>query len=160
MITLVTKSADDTRELGTAIASVVDSRDVVLLAGDLGAGKTTLTQGFARGLGVEEPVTSPTFVLMRPYEGRLPLVHVDAYRLEHLQEVIDLGLAEMIDDGAIAVIEWGDVVAPVLPPDFLELRLEYGDGDDERRIGLRFVGVRWAARTAAVQRVVERWSAS
>jgi tRNA threonylcarbamoyladenosine biosynthesis protein TsaE len=102
-------------------------------------------------------VTSPTFILMRAYEGRLPLVHVDAYRLEHLQEVIDLGLPEMLDDGAVAVIEWGDVVAPVLPPDFLELRLEYAEADDERRIHLRFAGSRWAARKTALRAAVDRW---
>jgi tRNA threonylcarbamoyladenosine biosynthesis protein TsaE len=152
-----TKSADDTRELGAALASVVTRGDVVLLAGDLGAGKTTLTQGFARGLGVTEQVTSPTFVLMRPYEGRLSIVHVDAYRLEHLQEVIDLGLPEMLDDGAVAIIEWGDVVAPALPPDFLELRLEYCEGEDERDVHLRIAGPRWAARKAALRAAVDRW---
>jgi tRNA threonylcarbamoyladenosine biosynthesis protein TsaE len=157
VIDAVTKSADDTRELGAAVASVVTKGDVVLLAGDLGAGKTTLTQGFARGLGVTDQVTSPTFVLMHPYEGRLPLVHVDAYRLEQLQEVIDLGLPEMLDDGAVAVIEWGDVVAPVLPPDFLELRLEYRESEDERAVRLRVVGSRWAARVPALTAAVDRW---
>jgi tRNA threonylcarbamoyladenosine biosynthesis protein TsaE len=158
MIDAVTKSADDTRELGAALASVVAPGDVILLAGDLGAGKTTLTQGFARGLGVTDQVTSPTFVLMRPYEGRLSLVHVDAYRLEQLQEVIDLGLPEMLDEGAVAVIEWGDVVAPVLPPDFLELRLAYReDSDDARGLHLRMVGSRWAARRSALLAVLDRW---
>jgi tRNA threonylcarbamoyladenosine biosynthesis protein TsaE len=161
VIDAVTKSADDTRELGAAVATVVTPGDVVLLAGDLGAGKTTLTQGFARGLGITEQVTSPTFVLMRPYEGRLSLVHVDAYRLEQLQEVIDLGLPEMLDEGAVAVIEWGDVVAPVLPPDFLELRLEYReDSDDERGVRLRVVGSRWSARRNALRAAVDRWVVS
>jgi tRNA threonylcarbamoyladenosine biosynthesis protein TsaE len=157
VIDALTKSADDTRELGAALAGVVTRGDVVLLAGDLGAGKTTLAQGFARGLGVTEQVTSPTFVLMRPYDGRLPIVHVDAYRLEHLQEVIDLGLPEMLDDGAVAIIEWGDVVAPALPPDFLELRLEYREGEDERDVHLRIAGPRWAARKAALRAAVDRW---
>jgi tRNA threonylcarbamoyladenosine biosynthesis protein TsaE len=157
VIDAVTKSADDTRELGATIAAVVTPGDVVLLAGDLGAGKTTLAQGFARGLGITEQVTSPTFVLMRPYEGRLSLVHVDAYRLEQLQEVIDLGLPEMLDDGAVAIIEWGDVVAPALPPDFLELRLEYRESEDERGIHLRTAGQRWAARRTALRTAVDRW---
>ena len=158
MIDAFTKSADDTRELGAALAPIVTGGDVVLLAGDLGAGKTTLTQGLARGLGVEDRVTSPTFVLMHLYEGTLPVAHVDAYRLDHLQEVIDLGLAEMLDDGALAIIEWGDVVAPVLPADFLEVRLEYGDDDDERQVRLRVAGPRWSARTAALRQAVERWA--
>lgn len=157
MIDAHTKSADDTRELGVALSSIVRPGDVVLLAGDLGAGKTTLTQGIARGLEVAEQVTSPTFILMRAYEGRLPLVHVDAYRLEHLQEVIDLGLPEMLDDGAVALIEWGDVVAPVLPPEFLEVRLEYVDADDERHVHLRVAGNRWAARKSALRAALDRW---
>lgn len=160
MIDAFTKSADDTRELGAALAATVTRGDVVLLAGDLGAGKTTLTQGLARALGVEERVTSPTFVLMHQYEGPQPIMHVDAYRLDHLQEVIDLGLPEMLDEGAVAVIEWGDVVAPALPADFLEVRLEYGDGDDERRIRLRVVGPRWSARTTALRQAVARWGTS
>jgi len=157
VIEAVTKSADDTRELGAALTVVLTPGDVVLLAGDLGAGKTTLTQGLARGLGIDEQVTSPTFVLMRSYQGRLALVHVDAYRLEHLQEVIDLGLPEMLDEGSLAVIEWGDVVAPVLPPDFLEVRLEYAEADDERRFRLRTAGNRWAARQTALRAAVDRW---
>jgi tRNA threonylcarbamoyladenosine biosynthesis protein TsaE len=160
VIDAVTKSADDTREFGAALTAVIAPGDVILLAGDLGAGKTTLTQGLARGLEVTEHVTSPTFVLMRSYGGRLPLVHVDAYRLEHLQEVIDLGLPELLDDGAVAVIEWGDVVAPVLPPDFLEVRLEYADADDERHFRLRIAGNRWAARKTALRAAVDRWAIS
>ena len=159
MITTRTKSADDTRELGAAVASIVTPGDVVLLAGDLGAGKTTLAQGFARGLEVEQRVTSPTFVLMQHYKGRLPLVHADMYRLDHVQEVIDLGLAELLDDGAVALVEWGDVVAPALSPDFMEIRLEYGPTDDDRDLTLRVVGPRWAPRLAVLQRAVERWVA-
>jgi tRNA threonylcarbamoyladenosine biosynthesis protein TsaE len=157
VIDAATKSADDTRELGAALATVIGPGDVVLLAGDLGSGKTTFAQGLARGLGVDEQVTSPTFVLMRSYTGRVELFHVDAYRFDQLQEIIDLGLPEVLDDGGVAMIEWGDVVAPALPADFLEIRLEYRDSDDERAVRLRCVGPRWAARKAALQRTVERW---
>jgi tRNA threonylcarbamoyladenosine biosynthesis protein TsaE len=157
VINAVTKSAEDTRELGTALAAVVGPGDVVLLAGDLGSGKTTFAQGLARGLGVDEQVTSPTFVLMRSYTGRVELFHVDAYRFDQLQEIIDLGLPEVLDDGGVAMIEWGDVVAPALPADFLEVRLEYRESDDERAVQLRSVGTPWAARRTALQRSVERW---
>jgi tRNA threonylcarbamoyladenosine biosynthesis protein TsaE len=153
-----TKSADDTREMGASVAGLVGPADVILLAGDLGAGKTTFAQGFARGLDVEQRVTSPTFVLMQHYAGRLPLVHVDVYRLDHVQEVIDLGLPELLDDGAVALVEWGDVVAPALSPDFLEARFEYGEGDDDRDVAFRLVGRRWNARRAALQAAVEVWS--
>lgn len=157
MITARTKSAEDTRDLARSVVPLVRGGDVVLLAGDVGTGKTTFTQGFGDALGVAEPITSPTFILMRQYGGRLPLVHVDVYRLDHLQEVLDLGLAEMLDDGGVALIEWGDVVAPALPADFLEVRFDYGVGDDDRQVNLRTVGPRWSARVRALSAAVERW---
>ena len=158
-LTVVTKSADHTRELAAALAPLLEPRDTILLAGDLGAGKTTFTQGLGRALGVEQPITSPTFTLMHQYPtATVPLVHADVYRVGRLHEIVDLGLGEMIDDGAIAVIEWGDLAAPTLPPDFLELRIGFGAGDDERTITLRPVGLRWAARLDAVERALEAWS--
>jgi tRNA threonylcarbamoyladenosine biosynthesis protein TsaE len=159
VITVVTKSAEDTRELGGALSSVARQGDMILLSGDLGSGKTTLVQGFARGLGITEPVVSPTFILVRTYAGRLTLVHADAYRMDNLQEVTDLDLPELLDDGGVAVVEWGDVIAPVLPADYLEVRLEPGDGDDDRRIDVRVVGPTWASRLAALRSALDRWSA-
>jgi tRNA threonylcarbamoyladenosine biosynthesis protein TsaE len=159
VINVVTKSAEDTRELGAALAGLARAGDVVLLAGDLGAGKTTLVQGFARGLGISEPVVSPTFILVRTYRGRLTLVHADAYRMDNLREVTDLDLPELLDDGGVAVVEWGDVIAPVLPADYLDVHLELGEGDDERSIGVRVVGPSWSPRAAALHAALERWSA-
>ena len=162
MITAHTKSAEDTRELAAALASVLRPGDLVLLSGELGAGKTTLVQGLGRALGVTEPITSPTFTLMRNYDARIPLVHVDVYRLDHLQEVLDLGIAELIDNEAVALIEWGDLAEPVLPADFLEVRLRYTDtdtGDDDARdLELRLVGSRWAVRSDAITAVIDRWT--
>lgn len=159
MISLRTTSAEDTRALAAEVASLAKPGDLLLLVGDLGAGKTAFVQGFAAGLGVTEPVTSPAFVLARPYQGRLPLVHLDVYRLEHLNELHDLGISEMLDDGGVTVIEWGDVVAPALPADFLEVSLATDDGeDDERLVTIRWVGRRWAPRAAALQRAVEAWA--
>lgn len=153
-----TKSAEDTHALAAAIAPLLVTGDIVVLAGGLGTGKTTFAQGMARGLGVVEQVTSPTFILMRTYEGgRLPFVHVDVYRLDRLQEAIDLGLAEILDEGGVAAVEWGDVVTPVLPADVLEVRLERADGDDDRRISFRLVGRRWSARADALRRALDRW---
>jgi tRNA threonylcarbamoyladenosine biosynthesis protein TsaE len=159
MIDAATKSADDTRELAAQVAGLAHAGDMVLLAGDMGAGKTTFTQGFGRALGVVEQVTSPTFTLVRTYEARIPLLHVDAYRLDSLQEVIDLGLHELLDEGAVALIEWGDIIAPVLPTDFLEIRLEFGDADDDRRLRLRSVGQPWSTRMAALRTALDRWRA-
>src|SRR3954453_10587203 len=93
--------------------------------------------------------------------GDLLLLHADVYRLGRLQEIIDLGLSELVDDGAIAIVEWGDAAAPVLPQDFLEIRIGFRDAgsDDERRFELRPVGVRWGARAGALGRALERWVA-
>ena len=159
MIRARTKSADDTRALAAEVAPLTRAGDVVLLAGDLGAGKTTFTQGFARACGVTDRVTSPTFVLVRRYDGDLPVVHVDVYRLDHLQEVVDLGLAELLDDDGVALIEWGDAVMATLPADFLEVRMLFGDSDDERTLTLNPVGPRWAPRMTALQLAVDRWAA-
>ena len=158
MIAAVTKSAEDTRELGAALAALAEPGDVILLSGDLGAGKTTLAQGFARGLGVEDQVVSPTFVLVRVYQGRLPLIHADAYRMDDLDEVTDLDLPEQLDDGGVALVEWEDVIAPMLPADFLDVQIELGDADDDRRFAVRTVGPSWAPRLAAVRATLEQWS--
>ncbi|CAN5241631.1 hypothetical protein BH24ACT1_BH24ACT1_01950 [soil metagenome] len=153
-----TSGVDETRALASALATLACPGDLVLLSGDLGTGKTAFAQGFAAGLGVDEPVTSPTFILVRTYTGvRLKLHHVDAYRLEHLQEALDLGLAEMVDDVAVTLIEWGDLVAPALPGDFLEVGLDYGPADNDRTLVLRSVGRRWGARWPAVEAAVAPW---
>ena len=159
MIRLRTKSVDDTRALAFELAALSRAGDVILLAGDLGAGKTAFAQGYGRALGVVEPITSPTFTLVRTYdEGRFPLIHVDVYRLDHLQEVVDLALLELVDEGAVALVEWGDVAAPALSPDFLEVGLEWGAGEDERRISLRTVGHAWLARQGALSAALGRWA--
>jgi tRNA threonylcarbamoyladenosine biosynthesis protein TsaE len=152
-----TTSVSATRQLAAAVAGLARQGDVMLLVGDLGAGKTAFTQGFADALGVEDQVTSPTFTLVRTYRGRLRLNHLDVYRLEHLQEVEDLGIGELLDDG-VTLIEWGDTIAPVLPADYLELRLEFGEGDDDRRITTRVVGPSWSARVRALERVLAPWT--
>jgi tRNA threonylcarbamoyladenosine biosynthesis protein TsaE len=91
------------------------------------------------------------------YEGRLELNHLDVYRLEGLAEVADLGVLEMLDEGGVTVIEWGDVVSPALPADYLEVRFSFGDADDDRRLELIPVGSRWSARTRAVAAAVAPW---
>jgi tRNA threonylcarbamoyladenosine biosynthesis protein TsaE len=154
-----TKSVDDTRALAGEVAALAGPGDILLLAGDLGAGKTAFAQGFGAALGVTTPITSPTFTLMRTYEGRHRIHHFDVYRLDQLQEVVDLGMWELLDDGAVVLVEWGDVVAPALPADFLEIRLELTAADDERFVRLRPVGARWCARQNALQRALERWAA-
>lgn len=154
-----TTGVDQTRALGAAVSSLARAGDLLLLAGDLGAGKTAFTQGFARGLGVTGRVVSPTFTIARHYQGTsLTVHHLDVYRLDHLQEAIDLGLAELIDDDSgVTLIEWGDVVVPTLPADFLEIRIAYGFGDDERIFSLHPVGSGWSARRHALDEVLAPW---
>lgn len=162
IVQLISHSAKDTQAIATEVARVVRAGDLIVLGGDLGAGKTTFVQGLGAALGVDEPITSPTFVLMRTYEGRLPLVHLDVYRLEHLQEAVDLGLAEILDDGAVAVVEWGDLVAAVLPADFLELTIEQNEdddaSDDDRRIRVSAVGAHWNVRMRILSEALAPWA--
>jgi tRNA threonylcarbamoyladenosine biosynthesis protein TsaE len=160
VITARTTSVAETRALAAEVAPLARPGDLVLLAGDLGAGKTVFVPGFARGLGVVEPVTSPTYVLAHPYQGRLPLLHLDVYRLEHLQELHDLGISELLDDGGVTVIEWGDVVASALPADFLEVRIVADDDEDgdDRLLSFRWVGGRWPARASALRQAVAAWA--
>ena len=141
-----THSAEQTRSLGAALAPLLRPGDLVLLSGDLGAGKTALTQGLGLALGIHEPITSPTFTLVRQYPGRpLGLIHADVYRLDRLEEIADLGLVELVDERSVAVIEWGDMAEPVLPADFCEVRIGFGERDDDRDFIMRLVGS-WIAR--------------
>lgn len=142
-----TSSAEQTKALAGAVAELARPGDLLLLAGDLGAGKTAFAQGFGAGLGVTEPITSPTFTLAQQYAGRLPMHHLDVYRLDQMAEVLDLGLAELLDDGGVVLIEWGDAILPALPTDYLEVRLTFGEGDDDRQLALRRVGPSWGARS-------------
>lgn len=158
MISLRTKSPDDTRAVAAELAAFVRPGDLVLLAGGLGTGKTAFTQGLARGLGIEGPVTSPTFMLVRFYEGRLRLVHIDVYRLDHMQELADIGMAEILDDDAVTVIEWGDVVRSGLPADFLEVRLEAGEAEDERLLTLVATGPSWPPRMRGLGEALSGWA--
>ena len=156
MIQLTTSSARETQEVASKIAALVEQGDLVLLVGELGAGKTTFAQGFGQALGVVDPITSPTFTLAREYEGhRLTMHHLDVFRLEQIDEVVDLALPELLDGASVTLIEWGDAIIPALPGEYLEIRLEYGDDDDERVIGVRPVGHRWLSREIALTRTLE-----
>jgi tRNA threonylcarbamoyladenosine biosynthesis protein TsaE len=157
-----TSGAHETQALAAAVASVAKAGDVIVLAGEMGAGKTTFAQGFARGLGITEQVTSPTFTIIREYSGpTLALHHLDVYRLDHLREVVDLGLGEMLDEDAVMLVEWGDAVLPALPDQYLDVRLVFGEGDaagdDDRRIELSPRGSSWSARHRALSDALAPW---
>jgi len=144
-VILYTASAEETRAVAAALAAHLAAGDVVVLIGDLGAGKTTFAQGIARGLGVAGPVTSPTFTLVQQYAGRLPVAHVDVYRLDRIQELHDLGFEELVDGPGVTVIEWGDRVRQLLPPDRVVVRIEPAAADDARVLTFEFEGGRWRA---------------
>jgi tRNA threonylcarbamoyladenosine biosynthesis protein TsaE len=128
----VARTADDTRTAGRALGEHLHAADLVILSGELGAGKTTYTQGLADALAVRGPITSPTFVIARvhpPLDGGVPLVHVDAYRLGSLAELDDLDLDASIDE-SVTVVEWGEGKAEVLSQDRLDVRIERATADD------------------------------
>ena len=154
-IRLHTASSAATKAVAGLVAEHVRPGDLLLLVGELGAGKTTFAQGFALGLGIDEPVTSPTFTLARTYPGRLPMNHVDVYRLDRMAEVGDLALAELIDSNAVTLIEWGDAILAALPPAYLEVRLELGDEPDDRDIFVRAVGQDWLSRLPVLAATLE-----
>ncbi len=130
MTEVVTSSPTETLALGRRLAALLGAGDIVLLAGRLGAGKTLFAAGIGEGLGVEEPLTSPSFILARVHQGFLPIVHADVYRLGSSAEFEDLDLPEQARDGVL-LIEWGDVVSQGVPDDHLLVRIEI-TGENER----------------------------
>ena len=162
---LATDSPEETRAVGRAVGRLLRPRDVVSLTGDLGAGKTTFVQGAAAALDVREPVLSPTFTLIREYQGQeaLRIYHLDVYRLDRLQDVLDLGFDEILDQGGVVFIEWGDVIDALLPDDHLQLEIQLsGDDDaspppDERRLRLWATGDSWARRWPGLVEATRLW---
>lgn len=153
LASLYSDSPQSTIDLATALGRVVTTGDLIVLTGDLGAGKTQFTKGIALGLDIEDRVTSPTFALHQRYEGREPLHHLDVYRLDDLAETLDLDLPELIESG-VTVIEWGDTIDDVLPADRLMVRI-VADPAHENGRTLAFevdetATDRWADRLAGV----------
>lgn len=122
---MVSHSAGETQRLGRLLGEQAWPGEVVLLVGELGAGKTCLAQGVARGLGITEPVLSPSFVILRQYTGRLPLYHIDLYRMERLEEVADLGLDDYLYGDGLSVVEWAERGLGLFPSQHLLIELEF-----------------------------------
>jgi tRNA threonylcarbamoyladenosine biosynthesis protein TsaE len=155
-----TETADDTRAVGAALAPLLRVHDVLELTGDLGAGKTTFVRGIAFGLGAEEHVASPTFTLVREYvSGRIPIAHVDVYRLDRVQDVVDLALDELEDGACVLIVEWGDAVEELLPQERLrvELTTDPTGLDETRRIAFHGLGPSWRERSEGLARALEPW---
>jgi tRNA threonylcarbamoyladenosine biosynthesis protein TsaE len=161
VIQLRTNDVVATQAVAGVLASMVSGGEVIVLSGDLGAGKTAFTQGFGAALGVDERITSPTFTLVHEYVGRLALHHVDVYRLEDSSEVFDLALPEMLDDGGVTVIEWGNLIIPELPRDYLDIRISLGEvseGLDVRYLSVATVGASWSARSDELTAALMDWA--
>lgn len=160
MITCVSHSLADTHAIASAIASLARPRDIIILAGDMGVGKTAFTVGFARAMSVsdDDQVSSPTFTLVHSYgSGRHPILHADLYRLNTVGEVVDLGLREQVDAGAVALVEWGDVVADVLG-DALTVELQFVETDDNTRdITVSVEGHGWDSRWERLKEALRQW---
>lgn len=134
-VDFVSHSVAQSQKAGANLAHLLQPGDIVLLEGDLGAGKTTLTKGIAQGLGVKGYVNSPTFTLVNEYNGRLPVYHLDCYRLESGREALDFGIEEYLYGDGVTIIEWPERISEILPPDFMRIRLSYLS---ESKRGLRF----------------------
>ena len=147
-----------THAIAKVLAGLARPGDVIVLAGDMGAGKTAFAQGFGRALGVTEPITSPTFTLVHSYKcGKITIHHVDLYRLERMAEVADLALGELAEFAGIVLVEWGDVVAASLG-DHLAVKLEPVEGDDDARtIEITPSGSTWATRWGRLSSGLEEW---
>jgi len=135
MDTKYLKSLKETEEFGLEFAKGLKPGSVIALTGPLGAGKTTLTKSIAKGLGVTETITSPTFTIVCEYEtGRLPLYHFDVYRVNDPDELFEMGFEEYFHKGGVCMIEWADLISELLPEDTIHLTLDYGENEDERTI--------------------------
>ena len=121
----ISYSPEQTQKLGTRLGELCLPGDIFLLVGDLGTGKTCLTQGIAWGLGIEEYTASPTFVLVRELYGRLPLYHVDLYRLDRIEEIVDLGLDDYLYGKGVCVVEWAEKGLSVLPAEHMLIKISY-----------------------------------
>ena len=157
-LAITSRSPEETRILGASLAPVLLPGDVISLNGDLGAGKTVFVQGLATALGTVRRVTSPAFTIVHEYEARWPILHIDVYRLNSYQEVIDLGFEELLDPGAILLVEWGEAVAPLLPRRYLEIDMRRPPGpdtDDLREITFHPRGVDWARKLESMRTTAE-----
>ncbi len=143
VVEFVTHSPAETQRLGARLAVPALPGDVIALQGELGTGKTQFVKGLARGLGVRESVHSPTFILANEYRsGRMPLFHVDAYRVESASEAIGFGLEDYLNDAGLTVVEWAERIRSALPPEHLWIEFDYVE-QDARRISIQARGKRY-----------------
>ena len=146
MINIETHSFEETVDFGKKIGYLLNSGDIICLSGDLGTGKTALTNGIAKSLGIASYITSPTFTLVNEYEGRLPLYHFDVYRIAEPDEMFDIGFEEYINGQGITIIEWGEQIEEILPRQLVKIKItkNLSKGFDVREIAIEFIGERYS----------------
>lgn len=135
----ISNSPDETQSFAADMAKRLTAGDVLCLYGDLGAGKTAFVQGLAKGLGIDEPITSPTFTIVNEYEGRLPLYHFDVYRIADSDEMYEVGFDEYVYGEGVSVIEWPQLIADILPERRfdIEIKKDFGKGENYREITVK-----------------------
>lgn len=145
-----TESPEETRTLGEKLGKTLKQGDVIALIGDLGTGKTCLTQGIARGVGIasDETVSSPSYILINEYNGTVPIYHIDLYRLENSEEIAELGLSEYVEGDGICIIEWAERMAAALPDTCIKIRITLTganalDEDDEADENIRHINIQY-----------------
>ena len=157
-LAVTTHSVEETRILGAALAPTLVPGDLISLTGDLGAGKTVFVQGLATALGVQDRVTSPSFTIVHEYSARYPIIHMDVYRLNTFQEVLDLGFEEFLDANAIVIVEWGEAISPLFPRRFLEIEMRQppsAEPPTDRLIAFRPHGQEWIRKLQAMRPTAE-----
>ncbi len=138
---IMSHNEQDTYKAGNEIAKTLQKGDVICLTGDLGAGKTTLSKAIAKGLNIKEIVTSPTFTIVKEYEGDLPLYHFDVYRMEGIEDMYEMGFEEYLFGEGVCLIEWADKISEILPQNSIWIHMDYGEEIEERIITITGLGV-------------------
>ncbi|HEX2926186.1 MAG TPA: tRNA (adenosine(37)-N6)-threonylcarbamoyltransferase complex ATPase subunit type 1 TsaE [Ruminiclostridium sp.] len=146
MINIETHSFEETVQFGRKLGSKLKPGDVICLTGDLGTGKTALTNGIAKELGIDSYITSPTFTLVNEYQGKYPLYHFDVYRIADPDEMFDIGFEEYLNSDGITIIEWGELIWPILPKEIIKVDIQknLNKGLDIRNISVEFIGSKYS----------------
>lgn len=142
MLKIITTSIEQTEKLGKKIGSLLKSGDVICLDGDLGAGKTTLTKAIAKGLEVDDYVTSPTFTIVNEYDGKYHVNHFDVYRISDIDEMYDIGYEEYIYSESVSIIEWSSIIKEILPEERIEIYIERLE-ENNRKFNIKLISERY-----------------
>lgn len=143
MVKIILRNKEDTEKFGEKLGKILKSGDIISLTGDLGAGKTTLTKSIGKGLEVEDYITSPTFSLINEYKGRVDVYHFDVYRLDDIESLYDLGFEDYFYSDGVTIVEWGNKIKELLPPDVINIHIDKGEGLEERIVTICGQGERF-----------------